>query len=105
MCAIRRQNKRNSGLSRTGRPAAGAKIGVAAKPPGPAARAAPPEARKFCDYELKIDRNLAKINISRVPLSRRVCAPRACGALRAPTAPCGASGAFGASGASGASGA
>ena len=29
MCAIRRQNKRNSGLSRTGRPAAGAKVGVA----------------------------------------------------------------------------
>ena len=51
MCAIRRQNKRNSGLSRTGRPAAGAKLGVASGAFGPRGLSGPAGGAKFCDFE------------------------------------------------------
>ena len=51
MCAIRRQNKRNSGLSRTGRPAAGAKVGVASGAFGPRGLSGPAGGANFCDFE------------------------------------------------------
>ena len=52
MCAIRRQNKRNSGLSRTGRPAAGAKVGVASGAFGPRGLSGPAGGAKFLRFRV-----------------------------------------------------
>ena len=51
MCARRRQISEILAVSRTGRPAAGAKVGVASGAFGPRGLSGPAGGAKFCDFE------------------------------------------------------